>query len=369
MLPQFKSFVRKEFRHILRDRRTMLLLFGLPLVQMLIFGFALTNEVKNSKIAILDMAKDDASRVLIERFDVSKYFDIAVYSSNMEEVETAFRQNQIRMAIIIPQHFNHDLLHAQKAQVQLITDASDPNIATTIANYAQAIIGDYQNELMDPVKLPYRIITETRMLYNPQLKGAYTFVPGVMAMLLMLISAMMTAVAIVKEKEMGTMEILLVSPMQPLMIILAKVVPYLTLSFINVINILLLSYFVLDVPIRGSLILLLGSSILFILCSLAIGLLISSSTSSQRVAMFISLMGLLMPTLLFSGFMFPVENMPIPMQVISNLVPAKWFFYIVRAVMIKGLSITAIWKELLILSAMTLFFIAISFKKFKIRLE
>lgn len=365
----FSAFLKKEFRHILRDKRSMLMLFGLPLAQMLIFGFALTNEVKNSKIAILDMAKDDASQRISERFDASNYFDIALTVNSLQEVETAFRQNKIRMAVVFPQNFNADLLHGNKAQIQIITDASDPNIANIIANYGQAIIGDYQNEVMGNVKLPYRMVTETRMLYNPQLKGAYNFVPGVMAMILMLISAMMTAVAIVKEKELGTMEVLLVSPMKPIIIILAKTIPYLTLSFINVINILLLSFFVLDVPIRGNLFLLLFSSILFIMCSLGIGLLISSGTNSQRVAMLISLMGLLMPTLLFSGFMFPVENMPLPMQVISNLVPAKWFFYIVKNVMIKGLSITAIWKELLILTAMTLFFIGVSLKKFKIRLE
>jgi ABC-2 type transport system permease protein len=368
-LGAFIAFLKKEFRHILRDKRSMLMLFGLPLAQMLIFGFALTNEVKNSKIAILDMAKDDASQRISERFDASNYFDIALTANSLQEVETAFRQNKIRMAVVFPQNFNADLLHGNKAQIQIITDASDPNIANIIANYGQAIIGDYQNEVMGNVKLPYRMVTETRMLYNPQLKGAYNFVPGVMAMILMLISAMMTAVAIVKEKELGTMEVLLVSPMKPIIIILAKTIPYLTLSFINVINILLLSFFVLDVPIRGNLFLLLFSSILFIMCSLGIGLLISSGTNSQRVAMLISLMGLLMPTLLFSGFMFPVENMPLPMQVISNLVPAKWFFYIVKNVMIKGLSITAIWKELLILTAMTLFFIGVSLKKFKIRLE
>jgi ABC-2 type transport system permease protein len=364
----FSAFLKKEFRHILRDKRTILLLFGLPLAQMLIFGFALTNEVKNTKIAVLDMAKDDASQRLTTRFDASQYFDIQVVAHSMRDLEDAFRQNKVRMALVFPQGFNNELLHSNKTQLQIITDASDPNIANTTANYAQAIIGDFQNELMGNQQLPYRIIAETRMLYNPQLKGAYTFVPGVMAMILMLISAMMTAVTIVKEKELGTMEVLLVSPVRPLMIILAKTVPYLVLSFINVINILLLSYFVLDVPMRGNLFLLLFASILFILCSLAIGLLISSATDSQRVAMFISLVGLLMPTLIFSGFMFPVENMPLPLQVVSNAVPAKWFFYIVRNIMIKGLSINAIWKELLVLTGMTLFFMAISWKKFKIRL-
>ncbi len=368
-MQQFLSFVKKEFYHIWRDRRTMLLLFGMPLAQMLIFGFALSNEVKNSAIAILDPSKDHASKTLSERLHASQYFDIVENINAIEEIKTAFRQNRIKMAVVFPQQFEADLLHTHKAQLQILTDASDPNVATTIANYAQAIIGDYQNELLGEQKLPLSIMPEIRMLYNPQLKGAYNFVPGVMAMILMLVSTMMTAIAIVREKELGTMEILLVSPMRPLMVIVAKAVPYLVLSFLNVVNILLLSYFVLDVPIKGSLFLLLGASILFIICSLALGLLISTATDSQRTAMFISLIGLMLPTIIFSGFMFPVENMPLPMQFISNLIPSKWFFYIVRSVMIKGLAIEAIWKELSILTAMTLFFTTLSVRKFKIRLE
>lgn len=368
-MQQFISFVKKEFYHILRDRRTMLILFGMPLAQMLIFGFALSNEVKNSPIAIFDQAKDHASHRLSEQLNASQYFEVIENFNSIDDIKIAFRQNRIKMAVVFPPQFEHDLQHAHKAQLQFLTDASDPNVATTIVNYAQAIVGDYQNEIMGDLKLPLSITPEIRMLYNPQLKGAYNFVPGVMAMILMLVSTMMTAIAIVREKELGTMEILLVSPMRPLMIIVAKAVPYLILSFMNVINVLLLSYFVLEVPIKGSLFLLLGASILFIICSLALGLLISTATDSQRTAMFISLMGLMLPTIIFSGFMFPVENMPLPMQFISNFVPSKWFFYIVRNVMIKGLTIESIWKELLILTGMTLFFIALSVRKFKIRLE
>jgi ABC-2 type transport system permease protein len=238
-----------------------------------------------------------------------------------------------------------------------------------VTNYATAIINDYVQQLNKPMTIPLSIDVQMRMMYNPQLKGAYNFVPGVMAMILMLISAMMTAVAIVKERELGTMEVLLVSPMRPLWVVFSKMIPYLMLSIINFITILLISVFVLELPIRGNLALLFGVSTLYIVCSLALGLLISTVADSQRTALMISLMGLMMPTILFSGFMFPLESLPKPMQIISNIVPAKWYFIIVKNVMIKGLAMSSIWKEVLVLGGMTLFFIGVSLKKFKIRLQ
>ena len=207
------------------------------------------------------------------------------------------------------------------------------------------------------------------MLYNPQLKGAYNFVPGVMAMVLLLVCTMMTAITIVKEKELGTMEVMLVSPNQPIMIVIAKAIPYLLLSIVNISSILLLSVFVLEVPINGSLVLLVSESILFTLVSLALGLLISSGAESQQTAMFISLVGMFLPTIMFSGFMFPIENMPLPLRIISNIVPAKWYYTIVKSVMIKGVGIEAIWKETLILAGMVVFFITLAVRRFKIRLE
>ncbi len=366
---QFIAFVKKEFYHILRDRRTLLFMFGLPVVQILLFGFALSNEIKNAGIAILDHSKDDATQLLIDRMDASRYFTIVRNLHSDTEIEDVFRKGQAKMVIVFPPNFQDELLHTNAAQVQLVADATDTNTAITISNYASAIIRDYQDELLDNRQLPYAIKIETRMLYNPQLKSAFNFVPGVMAMVLMLLSALLTSVAIVREKEMGTMEILLVSPMKPLLVVLTKAIPYLFFSFINVIIILLLSVFVLGMPINGSLILLLLECLLFILTSLSLGLLISSATNSQQVAMFISLVGLMMPTIIFSGFMFPIENMPIPLQIISNVIPAKWFYIIVKSVMIKGLGIGAIWKETLILVGMTVFLMGISVARFKVRLE
>ena len=346
----------------------MFILLGMPVVQIVIFGFALTNEVKNSKIAVLDNSKDEATLSLTSQLDASRYFDLEKNLVSFNEVEEEFKKGKIKLAVIFPQHFSEDLQHLNKAQIQLIADASDPNVANTLTNYATAIIIDYQNRITGNRKLPYTINTEMRMLYNPQPNGAFNFVPGVMAMVLLLVCTMMTAITIVKEKEMGTMEIMLVSPMRPQLVVLAKAVPYLLLSVVNITTILLLSVFVLEVPINGSIPLLMFESILFTLVSLSLGLLISAGAASQQTAMFISLMATMLPTLLLSGFMFPIENMPLPLRVISNIVPSKWFYIIVKSIMIKGSGFQTIWKETLILFGMAVALLLISLRNFKIRL-
>jgi len=368
-MKQFLFFIQKEFYHVWRDKRTLFILFGMPVMQILIFGFALTNEVKNSRLAIVDMARDNTSRAIIDKIAASRYFDLEKYLSDPAEIEATFKTGKVKLAVVFPSNFEYQLTHGGQASIQLIADATDPNVATTLANYASGIIMDYQAGLGATQALPLTIQTEIRMLYNPQLKGAYNFVPGVMAMVLMLVCAMMTSISIVKEKEMGTMEVILVSPIVPIRVVIAKMIPYFILSAVNIGSILLLSVFVLDVPIQGNLLLLISECLLFTITVLSLGLFISTIANSQQVAMLVSLMGLFLPTILLSGFMFPVENMPIVLQVISNIVPAKWFYYIVRAVMIKGLSFDYIWEETLILAGMTLFFMVVSVKKFKTRLE
>jgi len=286
-----------------------------------------------------------------------------------DDIEKAFKKGDIKIALVFPTKFNETLLHQGKAQLQLIVDASDPNTATAITQYASAIILDYQQQIQQSAAIPYQIIPQTRMLYNPQLKGAPNFVPGVMALVLLLVCVMMTAISIVKEKETGTMEVLLVSPFKPILVIFSKAIPYLLLSLVNVTTILLLSVYVLDLPIKGNILLLFGESVLFIITCLTLGIFISIKTSTQQVAMLVSLMGLLLPTLLFSGFMFPIENMPLPLQIISNAIPSKWFYFIVKSIMIKGLGFSAVWKETLVLLGITLVLLVVSVKSFKIRLS
>ena len=367
-MKQFATFVRKEFYHVFRDRKTLLLLFGMPIAQIILFGFALTNEIKNSKIVVCDYANDISSMSIINKLEASKSFEIEKSLLSHKEIETTFREGKVKLAIVFPANFNRDLVHLNKAQIQIIADASDPNTANTLTNYATAIVMDYQQELLKNNSIPLRINTDVRMIYNPELKGVTNFVPGVMALVLLLVCVLMTSVSIVKEKEMGTMEVLLVSPFNPILVVLSKAVPYFLLSLVNLTVILILSVYLMGMPINGSIPLLYFESSLLILTALSLGLLISNSTNSQQSAMLISLMGMLLPTMMFTGFMFPLENMPWPLQLIANIVPSKWYYIIVKSIMIKGLGFSAIWKETLILAGMTLFLLVVSIRKFKIRL-
>lgn len=366
---RFGAFIRKEFLHVFRDRKTLLMLFGVPVVTVTLFGFALSNEIRNAKIVVCDYANDDASRQIIGKLSASKEFQLENSLLDHNQIETVFKQGDIKMAVVFPVNFNHDLMHLNQAQIQLITDASDPNTASALSGYATNIIMEYQQQLRWSQGLPYTISTEIRMVYNPELRSAVNFVPGIMSLILSLVCVLMTSVSIVREKESGTMEVLLVSPFNPSGIIISKAVPYLVLSLINLTVILLLSIFAMGMPVNGSLLLLYAVSTLFIITALSLGLLISNSTASQQSAMLVSLMGLLVPSILFTGFMFPLENMPYLLQLIANIIPAKWYYIIVKSVMIKGLGFEAIWKETLVLLGMTAILLAINRKKFKIRLE
>ncbi len=368
-MKQLFTFVKKEFYHVFRDWKTLLMLFGLPVIQIVVFGFALTNEIKKANIVVVDNAKDLASQQIIDKMEGSKFFSLQKTLMSSSQIDAAFKEGTIKLAVVFPVNFNTDLLHLNKASIQVIADASDPNTAITLTSYVSSIVGDYQAQLVPTSAIPFTIQPEVRMLYNPDLKGAPNFVPGVMAMVLLLVCVMMTSVSIVREKELGTMEILLVSPVKPLMVIIAKAIPYLFLSLINLCAILILSVYALDLPIKGSLLLLFGESALLIITALSLGLLVSTVTSSQQSAMFTSMLGLMLPTMLLSGYMFPIENMPIVLQLISNIVPARWYYIIVKAVMLKGLGFSAIWKETLILAGMAVFFLALALRNFKIRLE
>lgn len=366
---QFLVFVRKECYHIFRDKRTLLILFGMPVVLIVLFGFAITNEIHQAQIAVLDHSQDAFSHRLVNRMTASGHFAVSRYLSSCDAVETAFREGDIKLVLVIPDRFGHDFHHARKAPLQLITDSSDPNTATTLTNYANAIIMQYQEEMGGKTALPLTITTAVRMEYNPSLKGVFLFVPGVMTLILMLVSAMMTSITITREKELGTMEILLVSPLRPLLIIAGKVLPYIALSFIISLLILAMGYWVFGMPVKGSLVLLLLECLLFGLTALSLGILISTITNSQQTAMMISMMGLLLPTILLSGFVFPLESMPLPLRVLSNIFPAKWFIIILKSIMLKGGGLQQVWLPTLILSGMTVFFLGLSIRNFKTRLS
>lgn len=365
----FLAFVTKEFRHVMRDRRSLVVIIGMPIAMLLLYGFALSNEVKNSKIAILDPSKDEVTLALVERLDASRYFDVTEYIERPEQADEMFRRGKVRAVVVFQPGFQQALLHTNSAAVQILADASDTNTGNTVSFYISSVLRDYQNELLAQQKLPYRIQIEAQLAYNPQLKSAFNFVPGVMVLILILLCSMLTAVAIVREKETGTMELILVSPVRPWMMIVAKALPFLLIGLVNVCVILVMAYTVLGLPMRGNQLLLIAECGLFVLLALSLGLFISTRTNSQQTALFISLVGLMLPSLVFSGFMFPLENMPKPLQVISNIVPTKYFFSILKSVMIKGLGFEYVWKETLVMVGMTLFLMSMAIRSFNIRLS
>ena len=352
-MKQFLSFVIKESKHILRDRRTMLILFGMPVMLMLLFGFAITTDVRNVRTVVVTSQMDHLTQQTVERLAVSEYFTITKAVATPKEAERLIRNQKADMAVVFGQDFA-----SKKSGLQFIVDGSDPNMAQQWTNYAQQVIANSQFSLVN-----------TKMLYNPQMRSAYNFVPAIMGMLLMLICAMMTSISIVREKEKGTMEVLLVSPVRPLMVVVAKAVPYLILAIGILITILLMARFVLGVPLAGSLFWIIAVSILYILLALSLGLLISNIAQTQLVALLLSAMVLLMPVVMLSGMLFPVESMPRILQWISAVVPPRYYIQAMRKLMIMGVGIGEVALEVAVLAVMTVLFLTIALKKFNTRLE
>ena len=352
-MKQFRSFVIKESRHILRDKRTMLILFGMPVMLMFIFGFAITNDVKNVRTVVVTSQMDHQTQTVIDRLAASEYFTITATVPTPKDAERLVRNQKADLAIVFSQDFA-----SKHSGLQFIVDGADPNMAQQWTNYATGVIANPQGSLVN-----------TKMLYNPQMRSAYNFVPAIMGMLLMLVCAMMTSISIVREKERGTMEVLLVSPVKPLMIIIAKAVPYLVMAFVILFTILLMARFVLDVPLQGSLVWIFVVSAIYILLALSLGLLVSNIATSQLMALLICAMVLLIPIVMLSGMIFPVESMPAPLQWLSAIVPPRYYIEAMRKLMIMGVGIKEVAREVTVLTVMTLFLLVVSLKKFKTRLE
>jgi len=348
----------------------LLILFGIPVAQILIFGFVVSNEIKNIKISILDYSGDEITQKITNKILSGGYFELHSNLTSYDQIEPAFRTGNVKEVIIFEPGFSQNLGKTGIASMRIVSDASDANTGRLIATYTQGIVMNYVQETMaESGQVPYNINARSRMYFNQGMKGVYMFVPGTMALILTLISALMTSISITREKEMGTMEVLLVSPLKPIQIILGKVTPYIGLAFINAIMILIIGYLVFGLPVNGSLILLLLETILYITLALSLGIFISTVAKNQQMAMFISMLALMLPTTLLSGFIFPVENMPAILQWLSAIIPPRWFIVILKNIMLKGTGILFVWKETLILIGMTIVFISLSVKRFKIRLE
>jgi ABC-2 type transport system permease protein len=366
---EFLSFIKKEFQHIFRDMRTMLIIVGIPVLQILIIGFAVSTEVKNVPTAIYDPSNDVSTQRIINRLAAGEHFDIVALLKSPEEADRVFKDGKVGFVVVFSENFDENLHHTGEASILLIADATDPNQGTTTIAYATGIIAAYQRELMQEYSVPFQIVPEVQMLYNPEIKSSYNFVPGLMGLIFMLICAMMTSIAIVREKETGTMEVLLASPVKPIYIVVSKMIPYFLISWLIFILILILSVFVLNVPVSGSLIWLNVFTLIFILVALSLGLLISTLVKTQVAAMLISGMVLMMPTMILSGLMFPIESIPAVLQWISSVIPARWYIAGARKLMIEGVPAYYVLKEMLVLAGMAAAIIAVSLKNFKTRLE
>lgn len=360
-MKEIAAFIKKEFLHIFRDVRTMMIVLVLPVVQILLFGFAVSTEVNNAVVDILGDANDPQVRMIVQRIDNNPYLETGAYLSTEAEMDARLRKGKSKAVVCFERNFNQKSEKDGNAAIKVICDGSDPNTAQMVGNYIQGVV----NEDIDSGAS----VQAVQMMYNPAMNSSYNFVPGVMGLILMLICSMMTAVSIVREKEFGTLELVLVSPVKPFWIIISKLIPYLVLSVVNFASIILLARFVMGVPMRGSLVLVSVSSLLFVGASLGLGLLISTISRTQQTAMFLCGMGLTMPTMMLAGIIFPCESMPVALQLISDIIPAKWYIIIIKRIMIQGAGFAAIAKEFIILAGMMILLLWFSIKRFKTRLQ
>lgn len=364
----FFGFVVKEVRHILRDWQTLLVLIGMPVAQVVLFGYAVRSDVKGVRLAIVEPRPDAATAALRSRFQsASGTYHLVGTVASIAALDEQFRSGDVRQAVVLPDGFADRLGRGERVPVQVVTDGADPNTGGIMEADALAVIRRWDADRLAPAGIP-RIDVQTRMRFNPTLESVNLFVPGLIAYVLTIVSALMTAITIVREKESGTMEMLLVSPLRPYQVVIGKVAPYVALGFLDVVLVLAAAQFIFGVPVRGSTVLLLAESLLYILSALSMGIVISTSAQTQRVAMMAALAGTMLPTLLLSGFIFPVSALPWPLQVVSNAVPARWFVIIVRGVMLKGAAFADLWRETLILASITTVLLTVGIRRLAVRL-
>lgn len=359
-MKELRMILKKEFIHIIRDKITLALVLAMPIALVLLFGFTISTDIRNAKISVLDQSKDSQSKLLLEKLSASGYFQIVSHPSNEVEIDNDFKEYGIKLAIIIPPNFEETLSKEHTVTLQVINDVSDLNVASILNNYVRAVVMGYVSDYNENVSNGASFDITTKMLYNPESNSVYMFVPGIITLIMVLVTALMSSITLAREKETGTMRMLLITPVKKIYIIIGKVIPYMLISFIGTIAILIISVTVFKMPINGSLLMLLFLCIVFMLTAASFGLLISSISKTQVDAMMITMMGLFLPTVLLSGFLFPLNSMPMVFQVLANIFPAKWFILAIKDVMIKGSGFFDIWKYLLILFVMAVVFITFS---------
>lgn len=362
-MKELMMILRKEFIHILRDKITLLLVLAMPVMLVLLFGFTISTEINNAKIAVLDLSKDSQSKLFLNKITASGYFQIVSYPNSEAEIDHDFKNKNIKLAIIIPANFETKLAIDKKATIQIINDVSDLNVASVLNNYMRVVISDFVNEYNGNQSPPIPFGMSTQMAYNPQMESVYMFVPGIIALIMIIVTALMTSITLAREKESGTMRMLLITPVKKVYVVIGKIIPYMVLSLICTLLILVISVLVFQMPIKGSIWFLLFLCFVFMLTSASFGLMISAMVNTQLDAMMVTMMGLFLPTVLLSGFLFPLDNMPYFFQILADFFPAKWFIIAIKDVMIKGAGFLGIWKYLLILFVMAVILISVSLSR------
>ncbi len=358
---------RKEVRHILRDWQTLVIVLIMPVMMMFLYGYALNADVRDLPVAVEAPSPSPEARQIAAKLDAGLLFEVEARAQALSDPAELFRAEGVRALFRFPAGFARDLRRPGGARVQVLVDGSDPTVGATIRNAAEPLLMDAVLDVLR-VEPPRALDVRTLILYNPEQRSALFFVPGLMAVILLMISALLTSIAIAREKELGTMGQLLVSPLRPLEIMVGKLLPYIVLAALDGMLILAVGRIAFDVEVAGSYGLLAAASLAYIFTALSIGLLISTVARRQQHAMFMALGATLMPTVLLSGFIFPVDSMPLPLQALSKIIPATWFLEVVRGIILKGVGIPELWKPLLILCLEGTALMAASIRKFKVKL-
>ncbi|MBO7646530.1 MAG: ABC transporter permease [Bacteroidales bacterium] len=361
-MKELRMILRKEFIHIIRDRITLMLVLAMPVALVLLFGFTISTDIHNARIAVLDHSKDSQSQAFVRKLSSSNYFQVVSYPNTETEIDFQFKENNIKLAIVIPQNFENQLENEHNAVIQVIDDVSDLNIASILNNYVRAVVQEFQNEYNKNTSMGEPFSITTKMMYNANMESVYMFVPGIITLIMILVTALMSSITLAREKETGTMRMLFITPVKKVYVVIGKVIPYMIISFISTIVIIIISVFVFKMPLNGSILFLLLLCIIFMLTAASFGMLISTISTTQLDAMMITMMGLFLPTVLLSGFLFPLNSMPMIFQILANVFPAKWFILAIKDVMIKGSGFFDVWEYLTILFAMAVIFISISLK-------
>ncbi len=362
------TVARKEFLHILRDERSLVIVFLLPLVMMVLYGYAITFDIKEVKLAVVDWDRTPASRALLSSFTAGRLFQVVARPERATEIATLMRRGKIHACLVVPHGYQRDLQRQQRVAIQVHIDGTNANTATIVLNYVRMILSDLSVELNAPAgPLPFEV--RPVVLYNPEQRSMVFVVPGLVAVLIMMICALLTSIAVTREREAGTLEQILVSPVHPVEIILGKVLPYVGVAIVDASSVVLFSVLLFGIPFRGSAVLLLLVSLVFVYASLSLGVLISSRATTQRAALMGAVTLTLLPSILLSGFIFPIRSMPRVLQALTYIVPARYYLRIIRGIMLKGVGFAYLWQDVLWLFAFGTLLLAVSVRRFRTRLE